>query len=148
MPSNRLTKAQIAEEFPPLADDDEFWNDAEIISQEFGSKFRIGNKPGDLTKFVGRFDGLKEVDDPDNESEKMLAANFTDSNGDRYYCWLFWSIRDVLGLLPGQDTDDIQLREGDFVRMEFKGEEETKRGLNKVKKVEVKVKRASTTHSR
>ena len=111
---------------------DDFAVDAETLSTDFGIKFKMGIKPGESSLFIGTFQGWRDVPDPDNDGEIMQAAEFTHDDH-KYYCWLFYALSDL--------KQKDMLAPGDLVRMEYKGESPTSRGLNDVKVVEIQRKR-------
>lgn len=112
--------------------DDVSAEDWETVSEGFGTKIEwvIG------AKFIGVFTGTKMVPlksgaEEGNPLDEAEAAEFT-KNGEKFYCWLPYQLREVI--------DNGKLTEGDTVYIECTGEEETKRGLNKVKTFTIKIK--------
>lgn len=119
---------QVPKGFP--GDDD--FEDVEDISTNFGSKFTLGDddKAGEILSFTGQFTGTREVELENGDIG--MAAEFLDLDGEKAYCWASWSLKDVIA--------NERLTPGDYVRIVYKGEAPTKKGLNPVKQFEIKVK--------
>jgi hypothetical protein len=93
----------------------------ETVSEGYGQKI-LWSKG---YTFTGTFDGTREVplDDSEDGFSTAPAASFTDSAGQKYWCWLPYQLKESL-------TPDMV---GAVVRITCTGEETTKRGLNPVK---------------
>lgn len=123
----------------PMADFDwDSWDNADVedLSSDFGTKLKFGDKPGEITDFVGIFQGTKHIPNPDDADEIMHAAEFTDREGEKCYAWLTFALNEAI-------TTEGGIAVGDLVRIEWKGRQPTKRGLNPVSVFEIKVKRST-----
>lgn len=121
----------------PMADFDwDSWDNAEVedLSSNFGTKIKFGDKPGEVKEFTGVFQGTKDVPNPDDDDEMMHAAEFLDRDGEKCYAWLTFALNEAV-------TNEGGIKVGDLVRIEWKGRQDTKRGLNPVSVFEIKVKR-------
>lgn len=119
-----------------LSDSDyETW---ETVSSEFGTKLMWGDGTGGTTTvFVGEYLGenivpMGEVDDDGNALDTAPAAEFVDSNGEKFYCWQNYAIKTAI--------EEKKFVAGDTVRIKYLGSEQTKRGLNPVTKLQIQVK--------
>jgi hypothetical protein len=110
--------------------DDESYEEWETISEGFGTKIEwtVGKK------FIGEYIGVKDVplDDKDDGFSTAPAAQFHATSGEKFYCWLPYSLKEVI--------DNGTLTEGRTVMIHCTGESPTKRGLNPVKTFTVKLK--------
>ena len=105
----------------------------ETISSDFGTKLTWGDgSNGTCSEFVGNYLGtnvipIGEPDEDGNPLDSMSAAEFVDSNGEKFYCWINFAL--------GAAIEKGEMQEGDTVRITYLGESPTKRGLNPVKKL-------------
>lgn len=105
---------------------DEAYEEWESVSEEFGTKieWNVG------TRFIGQFTGVrKDIDLGDGEVAD--AAEFT-KDGEKFYSWIPYALAQVI--------ESGKLIPGDICMIECKREDTTKRGLNKVKVFDIKVK--------
>lgn len=112
--------------------DDESYENWETVSEGFGTKieWNVG------VRFIGVFTGTRMVPvqkdaESGNPLDEAEAAEFT-KDGEKFYCWLPYQLKEVI--------TEGKLTAGQTVYIECTGEEETKRGLNKVKTFVIKVK--------
>jgi hypothetical protein len=116
----------------PNSLDDSAFDEWETVSRDFGYKVEWGLGTGQTEVFVGQFLGLNDVPATDGSEDVMTAAEFLDSAGAKAYCWASFALRDAV--------ENDTMRAGDTVRIKYAGEQQTKRGLNPVKKLTIQVK--------
>jgi hypothetical protein len=113
--------------------DDASFESWEVVAEGYGTKiiWEVG------TTFVGTFVGVREVPikNNDDEDETIVAATFADSNGERFWSWQPFALKEAI--------EQGKITEGNIVRIACTGEEPTKRGLNKVKTFKIQRKPAA-----
>lgn len=126
----------------PIADDkqenrlsDSGFEEWDTISSEFGTKIEWGDGTNGTTDvFVGEFLGVNSValgepDDQGNPLDTAEAAEFVDANGEKFYSWLNFALKNII--------EDETMIPGDTVRICYAGTAPTKRNLNPVTKLTI-----------
>jgi hypothetical protein len=109
----------------------------ETVSSDFGTKIKWGNGPDETEQFVGVYKATREVPIGEvNENgepfETAIAVEFADMNGELFYSWQNFALKDAIA----KGT----IQEGDTLMIKYTGEASTSRGLNPVKTFTIKVK--------
>ena len=117
---------------PPVEIEDSF-SDADYeswqqVSDDLGTKITWD---ADTPVLTLRYLGLTEVKQ-ENSDEVITAALWADSKGEKYFSWLPWALSDAI--------ESGRIQDKDIVRIEYKGEAPTGKGLNPVKKFDIRVK--------
>ena len=116
-----------------LSDSDyESWD---TISSDFGTKISWGDgSNGTTSEFVGEYLGRNDIpigepDEHGNPLDTMSAAEFVNTNGEKFYSWINFAL--------GNMIEDEVMIPGDTVRIVYAGSAPTKRGLNPVTKLNI-----------
>lgn len=103
----------------------------ETVSKGYGEKILWDTG----VVFTGTFNGTRdvEVDDGKDGFTTALAAEFTNADGETFWCWLPYQLKEAI--------QNGTIKEDDKVRITCTGEQSTKRGLNPVKTFTIQVQR-------